>query len=66
MALGHLGADPTPRGIPFVGVPASAIMLGRRRILAAGFDGYQSKPIDVKGFVQVVAEVLANGPRRPA
>ena len=65
-ALGHLRADPTTRDIPIVAVTASAMMQDRQRILAAGFDGYQSKPIDVKGFVQGVAEVLANGPRRPA
>ena len=65
-ALGHLRADPTTRDIPIVAVTASAMMQDRQRILAAGFDGYQSKPIDVKGFVQVVAEVLAKGPRRPA
>ena len=38
----------------------------RQQILAAGFDGYQSKPIDVKGFIQLVAEVLADGPRGAA
>jgi two-component system, cell cycle response regulator DivK len=65
-ALGHLRADPTTRDIPIVAVTASAMMQDRQRILAAGFDGYQSKPIDVKGFVQAVAEVLANGPRRTA
>jgi len=65
-ALAHLRADPTTRDIPIVAVTASAMMQDRQRILAAGFDGYQSKPIDVKGFVQVVAEVLANGPRGPA
>ena len=64
-ALGHLRADPTTRDIPIVAVTASAMMQDRQRILAAGFDGYQSKPIDVKGFVQVVAEVLSNGPPRP-
>ena len=58
-ALGHLRADPTtPRHSHRRGH-----RLGddgdRQRILAAGFDGYQSKPIDVKGFVQAVAEVLA-------
>jgi two-component system cell cycle response regulator DivK len=65
-ALGHLRADPTTRDIPIVAVTASAMMQDRQRILAAGFDGYQSKPIEVKGFVQMVAEVLANGPRKPA
>jgi len=65
-ALAHLRADPTTRDIPIVAVTASAMMQDRQRILAAGFDGYQSKPIDVKGFVQMVTEVLASGPRRPA
>jgi two-component system, cell cycle response regulator DivK len=65
-ALAHLRADPTTRDIPIVAVTASAMMQDRQRILAAGFDGYQSKPIDVKGFVQMVTEVLANGPRKPA
>jgi two-component system cell cycle response regulator DivK len=61
-ALGHLRADATTRGIPIVAVTASAMMQDRQRILAAGFDGYQSKPIDVKGFVQMVAEMLARPP----
>jgi len=65
-ALAHLRADPTTRDIPIVAVTASAMMQDRQRILAAGFDGYQSKPIDVKGFVQMVTEVLATGPRKPA
>jgi two-component system, cell cycle response regulator DivK len=62
-ALGHLRADPTTRDIPIVAVTASAMMQDRQRILAAGFDGYQSKPIDVKGFLTLVAEVLAAGSR---
>jgi CheY-like chemotaxis protein len=61
-ALGHLRADATTRGIPIVAVTASAMMQDRQRILAAGFDGYQSKPIDVRGFVQMVAEMLARSP----
>ena len=65
-ALGHLRADPSTRDIPIVAVTASAMMQDRQRILAAGFDGYQSKPIDVKGFLQMVAEMLTDGPRRPA
>jgi two-component system cell cycle response regulator DivK len=65
-ALGHLRADPTTRDIPIVAVTASAMMQDRQRILAAGFFVYLSTPIDVKGFVQMVAEVLANGPRRSA
>jgi two-component system, cell cycle response regulator DivK len=62
-ALGHLRADPTTRAIPVVAVTASAMTQDRQRILAAGFDAYQSKPIDVKGFVELVAQILQAGPR---
>ena len=65
-ALTQIRADESTRAIPVMAVTASAMSTDRSKIIAAGFDGYQSKPIDVKGFVQVVAEVLANGPRRPA
>jgi CheY-like chemotaxis protein len=30
----------------------------RKKILAAGFDGYQSKPIKVKEFIDAVREML--------
>jgi CheY-like chemotaxis protein len=33
----------------------------RQKILAAGFDGYQSKPINVKDFVAAVRQMLARG-----
>ena len=62
-ALAHLRADPATRAIPVVAVTASAMTQDRQRIMAAGFDAYQSKPIDVKGFIALVAEVLAAGPR---
>ena len=62
-ALGHLRGDPVTRDIPVMAVTASAMTQDRQKILAAGFDAYQSKPIDVKGFVVQVAELLAAGPR---
>jgi two-component system cell cycle response regulator DivK len=65
-ALGHLRADPATRHIPVVAVTASAMMQDRQKILAAGFDGYQSKPIDVKAFIRLVADVLQAGPRESA
>ena len=46
------------RGIPVIAVTASAMTQDRRQILAAGFDGYQAKPISVKGFLQAVREML--------
>ena len=57
-ALAHLRADPTTRDIPIVAVTASAMMQDRQRILAAGFDGYQSKPISIVDFVAAVRSTL--------
>jgi two-component system cell cycle response regulator DivK len=57
-ALQHLRADPATRAIPVIAVTASAMTQDRAQIMAAGFDGYQSKPISVKGFLQAVREML--------
>jgi two-component system cell cycle response regulator DivK len=57
-ALAALRADPRTKAIPVIAVTASAMSHHRPKILAAGFDGYQAKPISVKEFLQVVREVL--------
>jgi len=57
-ALQRLHADPVTRAIPVVAVTASAMTQDRRQIMAAGFDGYQSKPISVKSFLQTIREIL--------
>jgi two-component system, cell cycle response regulator DivK len=57
-ALGQLRSDPTTRGIPIIAVTASAMTHDRQKIMAAGFDGYQSKPINVKEFLEVVRAML--------
>ena len=56
--LRRLRADPATATIPVVAVTASAMTQDRQKILAAGFDGYQAKPISVKGFLQAVREML--------
>ncbi len=61
-ALGHLRADPTTRAIPVIAVTASAMTHDRHKIMAAGFDGYQSKPINVKEFVAAVRQMLDQTP----
>ena len=58
-ALKCLRDDPATRGIRVMAVTASAMTQDRRTILAAGFDGYQSKPINVKTFLEAVQELLA-------
>ena len=58
-ALKRLREDPATRGMRVMAVTASAMTQDRQTILAAGFDGYQSKPINVKAFVEAVQELLA-------
>jgi CheY-like chemotaxis protein len=58
-ALKLLRQDPATRGIRVMAVTASAMTQDRQTILAAGFDAYQSKPINVKGFLEAVKELLA-------
>jgi two-component system cell cycle response regulator DivK len=57
-ALGRLRADPRTRAIPVIAVTASAMNQDRQKIMSAGFDGYQSKPINVKEFVVAVRQTL--------
>jgi len=57
-ALGRLRADPKTKKIPVIAVTASAMTHDRAKIMAAGFDGYQSKPINVKEFLVAVREML--------
>jgi CheY-like chemotaxis protein len=57
-ALGQLRADPATRAIPVMAVTASAMTQDRKKIMAAGFDGYQTKPIRVREFMDAVRETL--------
>lgn len=57
-ALKRLRADSKTKAIPVIAVTASAMTHDRQKIMAAGFDGYQSKPINVKEFVAAVREML--------
>ncbi len=43
--------DPATRGIPLLAVTALSMVGDRDKILAAGFDGYFSKPIEPETFV---------------
>jgi CheY-like chemotaxis protein len=57
-ALRQLRADAATAAIPVVAVTASAMTHDRQAIMAAGFDAYQSKPISVRPFLELVREVL--------
>jgi two-component system cell cycle response regulator DivK len=49
-ALAALRADALTASIPVLAVTAYAMKDDRARILAAGFDGYLEKPIDVRAL----------------
>ena len=53
-----LRADPQTSSIPIVAVTASAMTEDRQKMMAAGFDGLQTKPINVKDFLEAVAQIL--------
>jgi two-component system cell cycle response regulator DivK len=57
-ALRHLRADPRTRAIPVIAVTASAMTHNRQQIMAAGFDAYQAKPIEVIQFVAAVRQAV--------
>ena len=57
-ALQVLRSDERTRAIPVIAVTASAMTQDRQKIMAAGFDAYQAKPIDVTQFVAAVRAML--------
>lgn len=61
-ALAELRRDPQTRAIPVIAVTASVMPMERKEILAAGFDGYQAKPLSVKELLAEVARLIAKGP----
>jgi len=50
---------PKAEGVPIVALTAHAMRGDRERFLAAGCDGYISKPIDVETFADEVRRYLA-------
>ena len=62
-ALRILRADARTRSVPVIAVTASAMSQDRQKIMAAGFDGYHAKPIDVTQFVVAVRQMLDRAPR---
>jgi two-component system, cell cycle response regulator DivK len=53
-ALNRLRADKRSSSLPVLALTAQAMEGDRERFLAAGFDGYLSKPVDIAQFVTTV------------
>ncbi|MBW7863510.1 MAG: response regulator [Candidatus Hydrogenedentes bacterium] len=57
-AIKVIRADEALRDIPVLAVTASAMTGDREAILAHGFDGYLSKPIDPAALLDTVKRIL--------
>ena len=57
-AVKQLKAEPKTKSIPVIAITASAMTYNRQTMMAEGFDGYQTKPINLKDFLGEVERVL--------
>lgn len=56
--LARLRADEATRALPVVAVTAQAMPEDVKRVLAAGFDGYLAKPLDLARFDALLERML--------
>ena len=59
-ALARLRTEVATREIPVMAMTASVMAGDRQRVLDAGFDAFQSKPIQIRDFVAAVEQLLAH------
>ena len=57
-ALNQLRADPGTSRTPVIAVTASVMTQDRKRIMDAGFDGFQGKPLSMRELLATVREIL--------
>jgi two-component system cell cycle response regulator DivK len=55
-ALRRFRADQRTAAVPVLALTAQAMQGDRERFLAAGFDGYLSKPVDIVELIRTVEE----------
>jgi two-component system, cell cycle response regulator DivK len=56
--LRRLRVEAATAAVPVIAVTASAMTHDRQKIMAAGFDGYETKPIELKSFLATVRRAL--------
>jgi len=59
-ALKQLRANPQTKSIRVIAITASAMTYNRQTMLAEGFDGYQTKPINLKDFLGEIERVIVS------
>ena len=57
-AIKALRADPATVRIPVIAITASVMQQDRQQIMSAGFDGFIEKPINLRGFLNTVQQVV--------
>ena len=57
--------DPATAHIPIIAVTASAMPEEANKMKHAGFDGFLTKPINIREFTAAVAQALAKSAQRP-
>jgi len=57
-ALKRLRASSATAGIPVIAVTASVMTQDQQKVMDAGFDGCQKKPIDIDEFLEAVHGVI--------
>jgi two-component system cell cycle response regulator DivK len=57
-ALNRLRTDPGTSRTPVIAVTASVMTQDRKRIMDAGFDGFQGKPLSMRELLATVREIL--------
>ena len=57
-ALARLRADQATRAIPVIALSASAMPDDQEKIISSGFDAYLTKPIQIKGFIELIERFI--------
>ena len=57
-ATRRLKADPETVGIPIIGLTAYAMAGDKAKVLEAGCNGYESKPVDLNALLEQIGNLL--------
>src|SRR5260370_29174230 len=63
-ATGRLEAEPLTRAIPVIGLTAHAMAGDREKVIEAGCDDYDTKPVELPRLLQKIEAFLARGGER--